>query len=130
MFRKIIIFILALFLAAPVTPADDSSITPVLWLFAINNVLESTELQRFFNDIDNIYEMTGESISLHPDKIVKTYYFSSDGNIYEMTGESISLHPDKIIKTYYFSSDGNIYEMTGESISLHPDKIIKTYYLH
>ena len=69
MFKKIIIFILALFLAAPMTPADDSSIIPVLWLFAINNSLDNVEI----NNFDNIYEMNGFWHSRNAQNTVKTY---------------------------------------------------------
>ena len=60
MFKKIIIFILALFLAAPVTIADDSSIIPVLWLFATNGNLDWQDWKDIFNDVSRIYQYNSE----------------------------------------------------------------------
>ena len=129
MFKKIILFIFVLFLAVPAAFADDSSIIPVIWLFAKNNSLESEEFNNFFNDNDNIYEMNGYSTPLNSSKVVKSYYFSADGNIYEMNGYSIPLNSSKVVKSYYFSADGNIYEMNGYSIPLNSSKVVKSYYL-
>ena len=75
MFRKIIIFILALFLAAPVTLADDSSIIPVLWLFATNGNLDWQDWKDIFNDVSTIYQYNAEHEKIG-------YFEYSDPRIY------------------------------------------------
>ena len=118
MFRKIIIFILALFFATPVTPADDSSIIPVIWLFAKNKALNSVDISQKFNDVYRLYQYNGEGIN---GNAVKTYYLSFD-KIYEFNGQGIN---GNAVKTYYPSFD-KIYEFNGQGIS---GNAVKTYYI-
>ena len=55
MFKKFILIIFVLFLAVPTAFADDSSIIPVLWLFAQNGKLEWQDWNdKFKNVCDNI----------------------------------------------------------------------------
>ena len=121
MLKKIILFVLVLFLAIPAAFADDSSIIPVLWLFKKNH-----------NNNDVIYKLNGYHFSSFNAKdIVRTYYFAYDDKIYELNGYHFSSFDAKdTIKTYYFAYDDKIYELNGYHFSSFDAKdIVKTYYI-
>ena len=51
MLKKIILFVLVLFLAVPAAFADDSSIIPVLWLFKhLDNSNKIEEFRSYYTD--------------------------------------------------------------------------------
>ena len=99
MIKKFILFIVCLFFSLPVF-ADDSSIIPVVLLFAKNN-FENIEFNEFCKDADTIFEMQGYSYSKFSDKKKKTYFLEGDDTIFEMQGYSYSKYSDKITKTYF-----------------------------
>ena len=107
MFKKIIIFILALFLAAPVTLADDSSIIPVLWLFAAKGMLESQEWNDCVKNVSTIYEYNRSSSYEPP---IRTFELTGD-TIYEYNRSS-SYEPP--IRTFELRYD-TIYEYNRSS---------------
>ena len=127
MIKKFILFIGCLFFSLPVF-ADDSSIIPVVLLFAKNN-FENIEFNEFCKDVDTIFEMQGYSYSKFSDKIIKTYFLEGDDTIFEMQGYSYSKFSDKITKTYFLEGNDTIFEMQGYSYSKFSDKITKTYFL-
>ena len=115
MFRKIIIFILALFLAAPVTLADDSSIIPVLWLFAINGNLDWQDWKDIFNDVLTIYQYNAEHEKISYFEYSGSRIYIYDNNreetgYFEYSGSRIYIYDNNREKTGYFEySDPRIY---------------------
>ena len=61
MLKKFILIIFVLFLAVPTAFADDSSIIPVLWLFAQNGKLKDEDLQNIFKNTSYIYQYNNHS---------------------------------------------------------------------
>ena len=96
MFRKIIILILALFFATPVTLADDSNIIPVIWLFAAKGMLESQEWNDSSENVSKIYEYNG---NLTYGNAVKSFYLSGN-TIYQYNG---NLTYGNAVKSFYLN---------------------------
>ena len=77
MLKKIIIVILALFLAAPVTLADDSSIVPVLLLFCQN---QAPKWEKEFKDISSITQYDANNQEIYSFHISGSDIYQYDAN--------------------------------------------------
>ena len=118
MFKRIILIVISLFLAAPVTLADDSSIIPVLWLFAANGMLESQEWNDCVKNVSTIYEYNG---SRTYGNAVKSFYLSGN-TIYQYNG---NLTYGNAVKSFYLSGN-TIYQYNG---NLTYGNAVKSFYL-
>ncbi len=118
MFKKIIIFILALFLAAPVTLADDSNIIPVIWLFAINGNLEWQDLKDKLKNTYAIYQYNGSTTVGTPVKVFEIF----GGDIYQYDGSNTVGTP---VKAFEIFGD-DIYQYDGSSTVGTPVKAFDT----
>ena len=119
MFRKIIIFILALFLAAPVTLADDSSIIPVLWLFAINGNLDWQDWKDKLKNTYAIYQYNGSTTVGTPVKVFEIF----GGDIYQYDGSNTVGTP---VKAFEIFGD-DIYQYDGSSTVGTPVKAFEIF---
>ena len=113
MFKKLVLLFISLFLISPIAFADDSSIVPVVWLFAKNGIITD------INTITSIREHEAAYTSTIP---LKTYVFN-DNTIREYETSYTSTIP---LKTYVFN-DNTIREHEAAYTSTIP---LKTYVLH
>ena len=98
MLKKFILIIFVLFLAVPTAFADDSSIIPVLWLFAQNGKLQDENLQNVFVNASRIYEY-----NMNHEKVGYFQPFSTRIYQYNMNHEKIGYFQPFSTRIYQYN---------------------------